>query len=58
MHMVRLALHFLLIRVFQILTLSESLSGNQMYVIEIIAPWGHGTAANVVRWLKRNLLEK
>ncbi len=30
-------------------------SGDRMWVIEIIAPYGQGTAAEVVRWLKRSL---
>ena len=32
-------------------------SGNRMWVIEIIAPYGQGTAAAVVHWLKRSLPE-
>ena len=32
-------------------------SGPQMWVIEIIAPYGQGTAAQVVKWLKNNLGE-
>jgi hemolysin-activating ACP:hemolysin acyltransferase len=39
----------------KVLTPSEWLSGKQMWVIEIIAPYGEGTAASVVHWLKRNL---
>lgn len=34
---------------------AEWRSGSQMWVIEIIAPYGDGTAAEVVRWLKRAL---
>lgn len=32
-------------------------SGPQMWVVDIFAPYGQGTAANVVRWLKQNLRE-
>ena len=33
-------------------------SGPNMWVIEIIAPYGQGTAASVVRWLRHNLPDR
>lgn len=39
----------------EILAPAEWRSGNRMWVIEIIAPYGQGTAAAVVHWLKRSL---
>jgi cytolysin-activating lysine-acyltransferase len=33
-------------------------SGNRMWVMEIIAPYGQGTAKEVVLWLKRSLPEE
>jgi len=42
----------------EILLPAEWRSGDRMWVIEIIAPYGQGTAAAVVHWLKRSLPEK
>ena len=42
----------------ELLQPSEWMSGDQMWVMEIIAPYGQGTAAAVVKWLKQNLPEK
>ena len=39
----------------EMLTPAEWRSGNNMWVIEIIAPYAQGTAAAAVHWLKRNV---
>lgn len=39
----------------ELLLPSEWRSGDRMWVIEIIAPYGQGTAAHVVKWLRHSL---
>lgn len=35
----------------------EWVSGKQMWVVEIVAPYGQGTAVSVVNWLRRKVAE-
>lgn len=42
----------------QVLAPAEWRSGPNMWVIEIIAPYGQGSAAAVVKWLRHNLPEQ